>query len=216
MKNRRLTILFVIMTLGSSPQVWQQLRNLLSAVQHKAQIKFLSMVLSPRADSDAVETTPTVQAEHLASCKASGFEQVQGKSQAKPNSSPRKMKTQRRASVSSEEQEALALADLAKAEGKLSSLHLNAARSENHLTMQGVDFAPTATVTDRGSIVEVVVLPQIDAIAPTFIDSGNFLKLKKTFEESKVLHQKTRYLIDRHIQPLPSLKADAASTEKEG
>jgi hypothetical protein len=206
------------MTIGGSPQLWQQLSNLVSAVQHKAQIKFLSMVLSPQADSDAVEESPSAQAEQFSSCKASAFGQTQDETQAKPDSSSRKRKAERRTAVSSEEQEALALADVVKEKGKppLTHLHSPQQEAQNLLAMHAVDFTATASATDRSSVVEVVVLPRIDSAAPAFIDNGNILKLKKTFEETKALRQKAHYFISRPIQPLPPTKMDAVSSEREG
>jgi hypothetical protein len=50
MKNRRLTILCVAMvTLAGTPRAWQEAGKLLAAIQHKAQVKFWSMVMQPKA-----------------------------------------------------------------------------------------------------------------------------------------------------------------------
>lgn len=217
MKNRRLTILFIVMTIGGSPQVWQRLGDLIATVQHKAQIKFLSMVLSPRAGDDGAETTENARVEHPALCKAAAFDRAEGESQAKPDSSPRKTKTPRRAaSINSEERGALALTDAVKGEAKFSSQHLNPAGSENRLAMHGVGFAPAEMATVRSNVVEVVVLPQINSFAPAFVDVGNTLKLKKTFEQTKAFRQKIHYVIGRPTQPPPPLRTDSVSAEREG
>jgi hypothetical protein len=48
MKSRRLTIFCVAMiALVGTPRAWQEFSKLLSLVQHKAQVKFWSMVLQP-------------------------------------------------------------------------------------------------------------------------------------------------------------------------
>jgi hypothetical protein len=218
MKNKRLAILFVVVTLGGSPQVWQQLSNLIAAVQHKAQIKFLSMVLTPQTGGDEVETVPAIQSEHLASCQGSPFEQVQSDSKATTDSSIRKVKAERRAPVRSEEPATLALRDVAKVDNAGSLLHLDklARTTQNHLTMHGVTSMPPEIATAKSDIVEVVVLPKMDTFAPAFIDSTSLSKMKKALEDSKAIRLKTRYLITRPVISLPSSKIDVVGTERAG
>jgi hypothetical protein len=219
MKNKRLAILFVVVTLGGSPQVWQQLNNLIAAVQHRAQIKFLSMVLTPQTGADEVETAPLPQSEHFASCTGSPIvPEAQSDSKAKTGSAPRKIKTERRALPSSEEPMTLALKDAAKVDVDESLLHLdNLARTaQNHLTMHGVTNAPREIAMAKSNIVEVVVLPKMNAFAPVALDSANLSKLKKTLEDNKVVRVKARYLITRPLLSLPSSKIDVVGTERAG
>lgn len=54
MKNRRLTIFCVaLLALAATPRAWQEAGKLLAAVQHKAQVKFWSMVLQPKTRESA-------------------------------------------------------------------------------------------------------------------------------------------------------------------
>lgn len=218
MKNKRLAILFVVVTLGGSPQVWQQLSNLIAAVQHKAQIKFLSMVLTPQTGMDEVETAPVTQSEHLASCQGSPFVQTQSDSKARTDLSPRKVKPQRRAAIAAEEPVTLALKEAAKLDRGKSLLHLdNLARTtENRLTMHGVTSRPPEIAMAKSDIVEVVVLPKMDTFKPAFIDSASLSKMKKALEDSKAIRLKTRYLITRPVISLPSSKIDVVGTERAG
>jgi hypothetical protein len=218
MKNKRLAILFVVVTLGGSPQVWQQLSNLVAAVQHKAQIKFLSMVLTPQTGVDEVEAAPTAASEHLASCQGSPFVQAQRDSRATTGPSTRKVKTERRSTVRSEEPLTLALKDAAKVDKGESLPRLDnlAWTTQNHLTMHGVTSAPPEMAMAKSNIVEVVVLPKIDTFGPAFIDSANLSKLKKALEDNKVMRVKTRYIITRPLLSLPSSKIDVVGTERAG
>lgn len=218
MKNKRLAIIFVLVTLGGSPQVWRQVGNFVDAVQHKVQLKFLSRVLRPQSGSDQVEMTPVAQAEDLASCPASTLDQVSGDSKIRSDSSPRKVKAERRAAVKREEQGALAFINSAKSDQGASSLRPdNLAQVErNRLTMHGVSSVPVDLAIEKSNVIEVVVLPQIEQIVPAFIDSANLPKLKKTFDESKVTRQRTRYLISKPLLTLPPTRADAVGFERAG
>ncbi len=68
MKHKRMAMLFVLVTFAGSPPVWQKLGNLIAAVQHRAQIKFLSMVLSPGTGEAKALEVPATLNEHVASC----------------------------------------------------------------------------------------------------------------------------------------------------
>jgi hypothetical protein len=219
MKNKRLAILFVVVTLGGSPQVWQQVNNLIAAVQHRAQIKFLSMVLTPQNGANEVQTlVPLTQFEDIASCQGSPFAQTQSDSKAKTDSSTRKVKPQRRAAITSDEPVTLALKEAAKVDQGESLFHLdNLARTtQNRLTMHGVTNAPPEIAMAKSNIVEVVVLPKMDTFAPAFIDSASLPKLRKIMEDSKVMRLKTRYLITRPAISLPPSKIDVVGTERAG
>lgn len=54
MKNRRLTIFCVaLVVLAGTPRAWQEASRLLAAVQHKAQVRFWSLVLPAKASESA-------------------------------------------------------------------------------------------------------------------------------------------------------------------
>lgn len=54
MKNRRLTIFCVaLVVLAGTPRAWQEASRLLAAVQHKAQVRFWSLVLQPKTRESA-------------------------------------------------------------------------------------------------------------------------------------------------------------------
>ena len=208
MKNRCLTIFFVVMTLAISPQVWQKLGNLLDAIQHQAQIKMLSMVLSPQDSDDEVEpASTTIQSEHFASCQGSPSVQAQVDAQTKPAASFHKARTERRAADRSEKQEALAFNAQAKdAQGESLPHFNNPARTTPNLwAMHGVAFAPREIATDKSNIAEAVVLPQLDSIAPVFIENVNFqFKLKKILDENKLTRQRSRCPLAKSAPPLPA------------
>jgi hypothetical protein len=219
MKNKRLAILFVVVTLGGSPQVWQQLTNLVAAVQHKAQITFLSMVLSPRTDTTEEQATLWAQPEHLASCQESPLNLAQVDSQTRTDSSLRKEKApQQRAVVKAEGPETLALKETARVdEGEsLPRQHNPAHMAQNPLTMHAVTDVPPEIAMNKSDIVEVTVLPRLYSVAPVFIESANLIKLKKSLDENKVMRLKTRYIINRPVLPIPPSKAEAIGIERAG
>jgi hypothetical protein len=62
MKSRRLTIFCVAMiALAGTPRAWQEVGKLLNIVQHKAQVKFWSMVLPGDRESAKTELIAAVQ-----------------------------------------------------------------------------------------------------------------------------------------------------------
>jgi hypothetical protein len=226
MKNKRLAILFVAVTLGGSPQVWNQLSNLVAAVQHKAQITFLSMVLSPRAGGDEVQATQWSQPGHLASCPGAPFNLAQVDSQTRLDSSSRKVKTQQRtttatiatiATARAEEPQTLALKEMARVdESESLPRQHNPAHmfAQNPLTMHAVTNVPTEIAMNKSNV--VVVLPRLYTVAPTLVESANLIKMRK-LDESKLLRLKTRYQIYRPVLPIaPSKMADAIGVERAG
>ena len=225
MKNKRLAILFVVVTLGGSPQVWNQLSNLVAAVQHKAQITFLSMVLSPRAGGDEVQAAQWSQPEHLASCQGAPFNLAQVDSQTRLDSSSRKVKTQQRttatatATARAEEPQTLALKEMARVdESESLPRQHNPAHmfAQNPLTMHAVTNVPTEIAMNKSNVVEVVVLPRLYTVAPTMVESANLIKLKK-LDDGKLLRLKTRYQIYKPALPIaPSKAADAIGVERAG
>lgn len=67
MKSRRLTIFCVaLVALAGTPRAWQEAGKLLAAVQHKAQVRFWSMVLQPKTRESAnVELVASIQPARL-------------------------------------------------------------------------------------------------------------------------------------------------------
>jgi hypothetical protein len=67
MKNRRLTILCVaLVALAGTPRAWQEAGKLLAAIQHKAQVRFWSMVAQPKTRETAgTELLATVRPSNL-------------------------------------------------------------------------------------------------------------------------------------------------------
>lgn len=224
MKNKRLAILFVVVTLGGSPQVWNQLSNLVAAVQHKAQITFLSMVLSPRAGGDEVQAAQWSQPEHLASCQGAPFNLAQVDSQTRLGSSFRKVKTQQRTTTTTtiaraEEPETLALKEMARVdESESLPRQHNPAHmfAQNPLSMHAVTDVPSELAMNKSNVVEVVVLPRLYTVAPAFVETANLIKMRK-LDESKLLRLKTRYQIYKPVLPIPPSKvADAIGGERAG
>ena len=73
MKSKRLTILCVaVVALAGTPRVWNEAGKLLAIVQHKAQVKFWSMVLGPGAqESSSVELVANNSSSKMRSTEAS-------------------------------------------------------------------------------------------------------------------------------------------------
>lgn len=208
MKNRCLTIFFVVMTLAISPQVWQKLGNLLDAIQHRAQVKILSLVLSQQESNDEVEpAATTIQTEHFASCQGSTFVQAQDDVQTKADSTSHKIRTTRHAADKSEKPETLAFnAQDKDAQGEsLSHLNNIAREIPNQWTMRGASFAPRDFAMDKDNVAEALALPQPDSVAPVFVENVNFqLKVKKILDENKLTRQRVRCPLGKSIPPLPS------------
>lgn len=196
-----------MVTLVGTPKVWQEFGNLFSALQHKTQNRLLSMVLSSQVqESSDKEVSGVVRAEHLASCPYAVSRQISARSIG--DSSSRKVKAQRRATVRWEEP--LTLAARAKAEAGLKkALHDSkdalAQAAQNHLDIRDLSSALPEAVADKSYVAEVVSLPQLNTIAPVFIDrSADFIRLKKVFEDNKLFRQKVRCII-RTTPMLPTI-----------
>jgi hypothetical protein len=208
MRNRCLTIFFVVMTLAISPQVWQKLGNLLDAIQHRAQIKMLSLVLSPQDSPVEVEpVAPAVQTEHFAFCQSSSLAQAQAESQTKPAAVFHKIKTEQRVADRSEKQESLAFEVQAQeAQGESLPHHNNPARETPNLwAMHGATFVQTNVAMSKSNIAEAVMLPRLDSVAPVFVENVNFqFKLRKILDENKLTRQKTRCPLGKSVPSLPA------------
>jgi len=209
MRNRCLTIFFVVMTLAISPQVWQKLGNLLDAIQHRAQIKMLSLVLSPQNGQVEVEpVAPAVWTEHFASCQGASLAQAQAESQTKPATAFHKIKMELRVADRSErEQESLAFeAQAQEAQGESLPHHNNLARETPNLwAMHGATFVQTNRAMSKSNIAEAVMLPRLDSVAPVFVENVNFqFKLRKILDENKLTRQKTRCPLGKSVPSLPA------------
>jgi hypothetical protein len=219
MKNRRLTLFFVVMTLAVSPQVWQKLGNLLDAIQHRAHFEMLSLVLSPRdGEVESQPTSPMVEPQRPLACQGETLAQAQFSSQPKAVASFHKIKTERSiadASVvetlevaeKSEKEETIALNLQAQdAQGETSPHFYNLAHeSSKPPALRGVAFLPTNTATEKSNIAEAIILQQINSVAPVFVENINFQwKLKKALDENRSGRQKTRCPLNKSVPPLPS------------
>ncbi|HKC64640.1 MAG TPA: hypothetical protein VKB86_13450 [Pyrinomonadaceae bacterium] len=199
MKNRRSTILVAIMvTLVGTPKVWQEFGNLFSALQHKTQNRLLSMGLSAQVQENSEkEVSGVVRPENIASCPAATFKQISDRSSEGTSST--KIKAQRRARVRSEEPLTLTArvrTDSIRKETLPSSEHALAQAAQNQLDIRGLPSAFAEEIADKSNVTEVVSLPQLNMIAPIFIERGaDFLKLKKALEENKLPRQKIRCII---------------------
>jgi len=208
MKNRRSTILVAIMvTLVGTPKVWQEFGNLFSALQHKTQSRLLSMGLSAQVQENSEkEMSGVVRSENLASCPVATFKQISDR--ASESAESYKIKAQRHAAVHSEKPLTLTakvVADSLRKESLPSSEHALAQATQNQLDIRGLTSAFTEEIADKSNVTEVVTLPQLNTIAPVFIERGEaLLKLKKAFEENKLIRQKVRCVI-RSTPALPTI-----------
>lgn len=219
MKNRRLTLFFVVMTLAVSPQVWQKLGNLWDAIQHRAQFTMLGLVLSPRSAGDEVESepqSPMVEPQHPTSCQGATLAQAQLPSQPKALAALHKMRTERRVADSlvtataeiadlSDKDETIAF-NLQDAQGETAP-HLNnlAHESSKPTERRSVTFQMTNTALEKSDVAQTIVIPQINSAAPAFVENINFQwKLKKILDENRSNRQKTRCPLSKALASLPS------------
>lgn len=212
-----------MVTLTGSPQVWHKLGDLISAVQHKAQIIFLSRVLNPETGDTEAEPTPSVQNVDNASCPDSApgsvLAQMQDDSMEPRTTSVRKARTERDAPRASAGSETVAFKHTDKNQYvySLSRIENLALEPQNHLTLHRVAAIPSDLAASESDIVEVVLLPQKDSIAPLVLDNPNLeFKLRRVLDENKVSRQRTRLLIGRPVLALPASKTDAVSSERAG
>lgn len=214
MKNRRLTIFFVVMTLAISPQVWQKFGNLLDAIQRQAQVKMLSLVLSPQDGQAESETlSPIMQPAGFSPCHGSTLThnsllaQAQVWSQIGTVLSAHKNGADERAAVRPGKHEAPAL-DFQDQDMRGETLaHVNEFVRETPKlwSVRDATFLPTNAALDNGNIAEYIVLPKLDVVAPMFVENMNVqLKLKKVLDENRLTRQKTRCPLARSVPPLPA------------
>ena len=86
-----------------------------------------------------------------------------------------------------------------------SSVETMAWVGENKLTMHDIASVPREML-DKSDVTEFVTVPKMNTIPTIFIEkSADLIKLKKSFEESKAVRQRVRYVINTKAFPvLPS------------
>lgn len=209
MKNRRLTIFCVaLVALAGTPRAWQEASNLLAAVQHKAQVKFWSLVLQPKnRESAAVEFVAQagpfesqaggldadcpLEAETPASNQARSAAKAVRKVNAASSSRPQQ-KEQPPQPVAPLSHAGLIAKALKAPRGDSNAESLRRSRNftfesrlteviESHPTLLAQDkpTAPKAPVAARGETFKLMVLPAVSPnVASVLIEKENALRLK--------------------------------------
>lgn len=223
MKNRRLTIFCVaLVALAGTPRAWQEASRLLAAVQHKAQVKFWSMVMQPKTRQSAgVELVARAEpfeidaASQDSNCPLESVKPVSH--QARSNSKAvRKVDAASFQSQKGAERQVAPLSHaglIAKAlkapRGDSNTESLRHSRSfalesrltevvESHPALLALDksVAPKAPAAGKGDTFKFTMLPAgSPAVASALMEKENVLRLKmlrKAVEEPKTIRQKNR------------------------
>lgn len=211
MKHRRSTIIVAIMVaLVGTPRVWKEFGNILASLQHQTQNKLLSMAVNSQVrEGETQEIAGTPQSEHLASaCPFEKFSQVAVNRKAVNSSVSRKVKVEKLARPGSDESSSLA-ANTTNKMGHDVKLPLPeetmAWVGQNQVTIRDIASVPQETL-DRSDVTEFVTVPKVSTIPNVSIEkNADLIKLKKSFEETKALRQKVRYVFTtRSLPVLPS------------
>jgi hypothetical protein len=190
-----------------TPRAWQEVSNIFASLQHKTQNKLLSMAVNSQVrEVGEVAMAGIPQAEQSASCPFARHSEVAGNRQSINSSAPRKLKVERRALPSADESSALAY-NFTGAKGKKMVLPPSANSlewtEENQLAMHDIASVPHE-IRDKNSVTEFVTLPQINPNPHVFVmKDADLIKLKKSFEESKNIRQRIRYVYNRSLPTLP-------------
>ncbi|HEX8921326.1 MAG TPA: hypothetical protein VF766_07595 [Pyrinomonadaceae bacterium] len=228
MKNRRLTIFCVaVIALAGTPRAWQEAGKLLAFVQHKAQVKFWSMVLQPKArESMGAELVASAQPFEMnrasldSTCALKGVE-AQGnqawsslKQTRKVNSasSAPKAEAQRTMELPPLSHAGLIAKALKASRGDSNAESLRHSRSTFEkqqlefaesrgalLARHSVPVAPHPPAS-KADTYKFVVLPEISPVAAALIEKEAGIKfklLKKPSTEPKQIRQKTRLPVGR-------------------
>lgn len=233
MKSRRLTIFCVAMiTLVGTPRAWQEVGKLLATAQHKAQVKFWSMVLPGDRESANAETIAAAQpseassAEVASNCPLEGGEsrenQVASNSQANRRTIPASLQAKAKAQRAPERAPAshgVLTAKALKAVRENSSverlLH-SASMPENQLLgiaesrppsspRPGAVVALPAPPASNGDSFRYVLIPNVSPAVSALVDKESIVQLKlmrKSFEDNKVIRQKGRFPVSKSAFPL--------------
>ena len=222
MKHKRMAVLFVVVTLAGSPPVWQKLSNFVSAVQHRAQIKFLSMVLTPSADGSEVRDMPEVEDQYVASCpEVSSQVACRSRTQQISPSKPSKLVANRGSALKTIEQNAPAIERAAK-EARFEALsHMTELLPETPKasTVPAVAAIPRALTLNDSDVQDLVRLSQRNFSAPVFVDGTNpniHLKLKKILDDRKATRQRTRFVIASPVVAPPATRSEVPGDERSG
>ena len=228
MKNRGLTIFCVaVIALAGAPRVWQEAGKLLALVQHKAQVKFWSMVLQPKTRESAgtelvaaaqpFETSP---ANFDSACPLNGVEsqgnQVWSRSKqtrkADSVSVESKARAQRPAQVAPLSHAGLIAKALKAPRGDSSAESLRHSRST--FERQALEIAESRTdlLARHGAAIvpyppkadtfRFVMLPTMSPVASALTEKETVMQfklLKKISEEPRLIRQKTRLPVSRGV-----------------
>jgi hypothetical protein len=228
MKNRRLTIFCVaVIAIAGAPRVWQEAGKLLALVQHKAQVKFWSMVLQPKtresagtaliASAQPFETSP---ANFNSVCPLHDVESLgaqvwsRSKQTRKVNSASveSKARAQQPAALEPLSHAGLIAKALKAPRGDSRTESLRHSRSTfelqpseiaeiraEALARHCVTVAPYPP-SIKADTFKFIVLPSVTPVASTPKEKEaimQFKLLKKTSEEPKLIRQKTRIPVSR-------------------
>jgi hypothetical protein len=221
MKHKRMAILFVVVTLAGSPPVWQKLSNFVSAIQHRAQIKFLSMVLRPSADESEVRDLPEVEDQYDASRSEVSSQVASDCPTAKAPSKPSKLVANRGNALKTIEQNAPAVERAVK-EARFEALsHMTELLPEmpKASSVPAVAAIPRTLTLNEGDVRDLVRMSQRDFSAPVFVDSTNpniHLKLKKILDDRKATRQRTRFIIGTPVVAPPATRSEMPGDDRSG
>ncbi|MDT4966980.1 MAG: hypothetical protein QOJ64_1717 [Acidobacteriota bacterium] len=221
MKHKRMAILFVVVTLAGSPPVWQKLSNFVSAIQHRAQIKFLSMVLQPGPDDSQVRDIPVIEDQYVASRSEVGSQVASDCPAAKTPSKPSKLVANRSNALKTIEQNARAIERTVK-EARFEALsHMTELLPEppKASTVPAVASIPRTLTFNESDVRDLVKLSQRDFSASGFVDGTNpniHLKLKKILDDRKATRQRTRFIIGTPVVAPPATGSEMPGDDRSG
>jgi hypothetical protein len=224
MKSRRLTVFCIaIMALVGTPRAWQEVSKLLAAAQHKAQVKFWSMVLEPgereSASSELVaaadlsaqqpaELASDCAFEHRATRNNLASVKVKAVRRENSASSQPKARTQKQESDGAPTSHADLIARAPKSEGENSSSeHLQYFRSAPPSPPSSSARSLPAPTASKGDNLRFVLIPVTDPAAMALFEKEKVVELKmlrKTFEDTKLIRQKSRLPVSRGAAILPA------------
>jgi hypothetical protein len=228
MKNRRLTIFCVaLIALAGAPRVWQEAGKLLALVQHKAQVKFWSMVLQPKTRESAgtvlVASAQPFETSHATLNSVCPLHDVESQGhQVWNNSKPTRRTDSASAESKAEAERPMVVTPLSHA--GLIAKALKAPRGDSHAeslrhSRSTFELQPSEIAESRSALLarhspaiysptikadtfKFIVLPAISPVASTPTRKETIMQfklLKKTSEEPKVIRQKTRIPVSRSI-----------------
>ncbi len=223
MKSRRLTIFCVAMiALAGTPRAWREVGKLLTVVQHKAQVKFWSMVLPGERESAGAEMVAAVEPLESSSVDVasncplqrgeSWANQASSRSKANRRATPVSVQSQARAqreTVSAPASHAGLIARALKAtrgDGGAESLLRSRKVWEREVSAIAVNvpssLVPPGAATlphqpaSKGNTFVFVMPPPAAPVAASLVEKEaviQFKLMKKSVEGGKLLRQKGRF-----------------------